>query len=118
MKNLFGIMFTFAGLFLVGVGAFIGFENYNREFFSKENDFLYNGVYFASSDIVSVEEKDNETLTVQINQEPYIFVNDGEKFVNEETGFYIIFSADKLTIYKDNKIIKSLNRKYKNSIQN
>ena len=113
MKNLYGILFTLIGLFLVGVGAYIGFENYNIKFYSEEKGSLYSGVYFAAGDIVNVIEEEQDKMFVEINQESYEFYYNGEYYVNQETGFYIIFSNDKLTIYKDGEEIKTLNRKYK-----
>lgn len=118
MKNLYGILFTLIGLFLVGIGAYIGFENYDVIFYSKERESLYNGVYFASGDIVNVLEEDDKTLEVVINQEPYLFTWNGEYFVNKENGFYVKFKNEMLTIYKDGEEIKTLKRKYKNSIHN
>lgn len=118
MKKLYGILFTFVGLFLVGIGSFIGFENYNIIFYGEENNSLYTGVYYAASDLVSVTEEDNEKIIVQINQESYEFIFDGVYYTNEETGFYIKFIENKLTIYKDGEVVKTLYRKYKNSIHN
>jgi len=118
MKNLYGVLFTLIGLFLVGIGTYIDFENYNLIFYNEENDSLYTGVYYAASDIVSVIEEGNDNLIVKINQEPYEFTYDGVNYINKETGFYISFSDDNMTIYKNGEIVKTLYRKYKNSIHN
>ncbi len=118
MKNIFGFLFTLTGLVLIGIGTYFGFEKFNKEFFSENNDSLYNGVYFASSDVISVEEENDNSIIVQINQETYKFLYDGEFFINQESGLYINFQDKKLILYKDGEKIKTLYKKYKNSIHN
>ncbi len=118
MKNLYTVLFVSIGLFLIGVGTYIGFENYNKTFFDEKEKDTIGGVYYAAGDLVNVQEEDNDLLMVKINKETYEFILFDDMYMNSETGFSIKFDNNQLILYKDDEIIRTLEKKYKNSIQN
>ena len=107
------MLFVLIGLFLIGVGSYIAFENYGNKLEQSSNvqNKLYTGIYYASSDIVKVIEENDNDMLVQINNETYSFMKNGDIFENKETGVHIEFMGDNLMLYKGKKLIKTLEKK-------
>ena len=85
MKNLIGVMFSIIGVFLVGVGSYVYFENYGYYLESSLKNNLYEGVYK--------------------NDDNNIVIKDNNIYINEESGLEITINGNELKLSKDGEIV-------------
>jgi hypothetical protein len=104
MKNLYGVMFSIIGVFLVGVGSFVYFENYGYYLESSLKNNLYEGVYKSDNNEIIVKDKD-KSLMVTINNEEYEFVLNNNIYENKEVGLEITIKDNELKIIKDGEVV-------------
>ena len=104
MKNLIGVMFSIIGVFLVGVGSYVYFENYGYYLESSLKNNLYEGVYKNDDNNIVIKDKD-KSLMVTINNEQYEFVKDNNIYINEESGLEITINGNELKLLKDGEIL-------------
>jgi len=104
MKNLFGVMFSIIGIFLVGVGSFVYFENYGYYLESSLKNNVYEGIYKSDDNNIIVKEKD-DSFSVTINNEEYEFVLNNNIFENKEVGLELIIKDNELKLLKDGEVV-------------
>ncbi len=104
MKNLIGVMFSIIGVFLVGVGSYVYFENYGYYLESSLKNNLYEGVYKNDDNNVVIKDKD-KSLMVTINNEQYEFIKDNNIYINEESGLEITINGNELKLSKDGETV-------------
>ena len=108
MKKIIGSFLIAVGLVLIGIGSYNGFEKFGNDLFAESKKSYYDGLYLAPGDSVMVTSEDKEVVKVLINSETYEFRYNGKYFENEYSGFYIYFTSDQLSIYKDGELIRTL----------
>jgi uncharacterized protein YneR len=104
MKNLIGVMFSIIGVFLVGVGSYVYFENYGYYLESSLKNNLYEGVYKNDDNNIVIKDKD-DSLIVTINNEQYEFIKDNNIYINEESGLEITINGNELKLSKNGEIV-------------
>ena len=116
MKKRMGIIVIIIGFFIVGIGTYIFFEEYNnylKEENNKKNiikasDSLvensitrYNGEYKNEGKSISIKTINNNTIYAVINNEGVeLSYNDG-RFENSSLDLFIEFEDNVLTIYEN-----------------
>ena len=104
MKNLIGVMFSIIGVFLVGVGSYVYFENYGYYLESSLKNNLYEGVYKNDDNNIVIKDKD-DSLIVTINNEQYEFIKDNNIYINEESGLEITINGNELKLSKNGETV-------------
>ena len=110
MRKVIGTVFVIFGLLLIGLGTFNEFELFEQRLIRDNKKSYYDGVYLTSGDTVFVSSQNKETIKVSINDEAYEFIYNGQYYENKESGFYIIFSENDLTLFKDGEKIRTLQK--------
>ena len=108
MRKIIGSFLITVGLVLIGIGSYNGFEKFGNDLFAEHKKSYYDGLYLAPGDSVTVSSEDKEVIKVSINSETYEFKFNGSYYEDEYSGFYIYFTNDQLTIYKDGEEIRTL----------
>ena len=113
MRKTIGLLLVFVGLFLIGLGSFNEFELFERDLMRNNKKSYYDGLYLASGDSILVTSKSEKIIKVLINDESYDFTYNGSYYENEYSGFYIEFSNDEMSLYKDGEMIRTLYKEKK-----
>lgn len=100
MYKMISSLYLLVGLFLVGVGSYIVFENYNISLSSSSNQ-LYTGVYKYNDNTIVVSNKSDNSLFLSINNETYDFEFNGKVFENIKMGMIAEFKNDSLILIRD-----------------
>lgn len=112
MRKVIGTLFMTLGLVLIGIGTFDGFEKFEKDLIRESKKSYYDGLYLTEGDciVVSSDAENDNSLYVLINNDTYEFIFNGDYFINEDSGFYILFSYDQLILYKDGEKIRTLHK--------
>lgn len=102
MNKMLSSLYFLVGFFLIGVGSYIVFENYNISLSSSKNQ-LYTGVYKSSDNTIVVSNKSKNVLFLSINNESYDFEFNGKAFENIKMGMVVEFKDDFLVLLKDGR---------------
>ncbi len=106
MNKMISSLYLLVGLFLVGVGSYIVFENYDISLSYQTNQ-LYTGVYKADDNIVVVSNKSDNSIFLSINDETYDFEFNGKEFENLKMGMIVVFNDDSLILLKDGQTLNT-----------
>ena len=113
MRKIIGTLFMTVGLVLIGIGTFDGFEKIGKDLMRDNKNSYYDGLYLTEGDCIMVTSEDSENIYVLLNNETYEFKYNGKYFINEDSGFYIVFSNEELLLYKDGEKIRTLQKEKK-----
>ncbi len=113
MRKFIAISFMIVGLLLIGLGSFNEFELFERDLMGNHKKSYYDGLYLTSGDSILVTSKSEDIIKVLINDETYDFIFNGKYYEDEYSGFYILFSNDELSLFKDGEKIRTLHKEKK-----
>ncbi len=113
MKKVIGVVLIIVGLFLIGLGSFNEFELFEEDLMRHNKKNYYDGLYLTSGDSIIVKSQSEDVIKVLINDETYSFVYNGTYYEDEYSGFYILFSDDELSLFKDGEKIRTLHKEKK-----
>ena len=113
MKKGIGLSLIFIGLLLIGLGSFNEFELFEQDLMGSNKKNYYDGLYLTSGDTIIVTSKNEDVIKVLINDETYEFTFNGKYYEDEYSGFYILFSNDELSLFKDGEKIRTLHKEKK-----
>ena len=111
MNKIIGTIFIIIGLILIGIGSYQEFNEFGKLLVSDNQNNLHDGLYITSGDSISVTSQDNNVLEVVLNEKFYEFKYNGSYYEDKISGFYIIFTDDDLSLYKDGELIRTLHKK-------
>ncbi len=99
MKRIIGLTCIISGLFMIGVGAYCGFELYDRYLVSSAT-FIYKGDYVNDSRIINIHDTDEGSFNAIIDGNKHFFKFDGDVYRSEDSSNFIIkFVNDELVLY-------------------
>lgn len=100
MKRILGFTCIIAGLFMIAVGSYSGFELYNR-YLINTSTFMFKGEYVNDSRIINIYDTKDENFTAFIDGFKYEFYYDGNiyKATNMDSNYLIKFVDDDLILY-------------------
>ncbi len=113
MRKIIGALFVVVGLCLIGLGSFNEFEMFEQELIRDHKKSYFDGLYLTAGDSILVKSQSDKIIKVSINDETYEFVFNGNYYENKESGFYLLFSEDELTLFKDGEKIRTLHKEKK-----
>ncbi len=103
MKKKIGIAVLLAGLTLVGVGSYEGFEIYDKYLKSEKIDgsSLYTGIYKSIDSNIKVISATDDKVVISLNDMPYEFKLKGDFFENDLLNFKIKMMNEKITLFSE-----------------
>ena len=112
MNKIIGAFFIIVGLILIGIGTYQEFNNISNLLVSETRDNnYYDGLYITSGDSITISSQSKDVMDVMINSDLYEFTFNGSYFENKNSGFYILFNDNELTLYRNGEEIRTLHKK-------
>ena len=111
MNKIIGTIFIIIGLILMGIGTYEEFDNFQNTLISEGQKNYHDGLYVTSGDSITVTSLNSNEINVLLNNVNYTFIHNGKYYEEKESGFYIYFEDDELTLYKDGEEIRTLYKK-------
>lgn len=111
MNKIIGTIFIIIGLILIGIGTYGEIEEINKTTISQDNSNYHDGLYITSGDSMTVVSQSENVIDVVLNNIGYQFIYNGKYYEDKNSGFYIMFNGEELTLYKDGEMIRTLYKK-------
>ena len=111
MNKIIGTIFIIIGIILIGIGTYKEFNEFGKLLVSDNQSTYHDGLYITSGDSIYVSSQNKDVLTVVFNERYYEFVYNGKFYEDKDSGFYINFTDDELSLYKGGELIRTLHKK-------